>query len=103
MEALGASLDWHGSLNIDYLRDSAGQPAYIDANPRLVEPMNAFFSGVNLPDRLVRLSIGERFDMVEGRPGIRSRQTLLGLLGTAKDGRAAVLRELARDHGRGHL
>jgi predicted ATP-grasp superfamily ATP-dependent carboligase len=95
-EALGASLGWHGCLNIDYLLDPEGQPAYIDANPRLVEPMNAFFSGVNLPDLLVRLSAGERLEPVEGTEGARTRQTLLGLLAAAAAGRGAVLRELGR-------
>jgi predicted ATP-grasp superfamily ATP-dependent carboligase len=96
VEALGASLAWHGSLNIDYLLSPKGQPAYIDANPRLVEPMNAVFSGVNLPDLLVQLSVGERLDLVETRPGVRTRQTLLGLLAAAGAGRVAVLREFGR-------
>jgi len=96
VEALGVSLAWHGSLNIDYLLSPEGQPAYIDANPRLVEPMNAFFSGVNLPDLLVRLSIGEHLELVETRSGVRTRQTVLGLLAAAATGRAAVLREVGR-------
>jgi len=58
--------------------------------------MNAFFSGVNLPDLLVRLSIGERLELVETRPGVRTRQTVLGLLAAAATGRAAVLREVWR-------
>ena len=96
VEALGVSLAWHGSLNIDYLLSPEGQPAYIDANPRLVEPMNAFFSGVNLPDLLVRLSIGEHLELVETRSGVRTRQTVLGLLAAAATSRAAVLREVGR-------
>jgi len=96
VEALGGWLEWHGSLNIDYLLSPDGQPAYIDANPRLVEPMNACWSGVNFPDLLVRLSVGDRLEPVETQPGMRTRQTLLGLLAAASRGRAAVLGELGR-------
>jgi len=31
---------------------------FIDANPRLVEPMTGVYSGVNLADILVRVSLG---------------------------------------------
>ena len=96
LEALGAWLEWHGCLNIDYILSLDGQPAYIDANPRLVEPMNACWSGVNFPDLLVRLSLGERLEPIETSPGMRTRQTLLGLLAAAPRGRAAVLGELGR-------
>ena len=58
--------------------------------------LNAFFSGVNLPDLLVRLSIGERLELAETRSGVRTRQTVLGLLAAAATGRAAVLREVWR-------
>ncbi len=96
MEAIGGTLAWHGSLNVDYLMDLEGRLAYIDANPRLVEPMNACFSGVNLPDLLVRLSLGEHLEPLEGKAGVRTRQSLLGLLTAADRGRVAVLLEAAR-------
>lgn len=59
-EIIGRRLDWHGSFSIDYFWDEeTGRPTYIDANPRITEPMNAFFNGVNLAELQVRLSLGE--------------------------------------------
>jgi hypothetical protein len=54
LQSLGAYLRWHGALSFDYIlpADNRG-PVYIDANPRLVEPMNAYLSGVNRPRILV--------------------------------------------------
>lgn len=40
-----------GPLALDYLfNEASGRPTYLEANPRLVEPMNATLSGVNLAD-----------------------------------------------------
>jgi biotin carboxylase len=61
---LGQALEWHGPLALDYLFDEAtGNPTYIECNPRLVEPMNATLSGVNLADLTVRVALGQ-----EGAP-----------------------------------
>ena len=60
VERLGEALNWSGALSLDYiLREEDERPVFIDANPRLVEPMNAVFSGVNLAEILVRVSLGE--------------------------------------------
>ncbi len=60
LQMVGHELKWHGALALDYFFDpGTGEPAYIEANPRLVEPMNALAAGLNLPDVLVRLSMGE--------------------------------------------
>ena len=57
---LGRALMWHGPLAVDYFFDEAtGLPTYIECNPRLVEPMNATLSGVNLADLTVRVALGE--------------------------------------------
>jgi hypothetical protein len=45
--ALGAGLNWHGGLSADVILTAEG-PRFIDINPRLVEPANAFMSGVDL-------------------------------------------------------
>jgi predicted ATP-grasp superfamily ATP-dependent carboligase len=99
---LGRQLSWHGALAVDYFFDTAtNQPVYIEANPRLVEPMNGVLSGVNLPDILVRLSLGESFQDVgiqSGMAGIRSHSllaTLLGL-GGASASRTRLMREVLR-------
>jgi hypothetical protein len=96
---LGQALGWHGGLTLDYLH-LAGVPAFIECNPRMVEPANAAASGVNLPALQVQLSLGDpNFDLGAprvGRPGVRTHSTLAMLLGVAAAScsRRAVLGEL---------
>jgi hypothetical protein len=69
----------------------------IDVNPRLVEPMNAYFAGVDLVSVMLDLAQSRHpAAQPPGKPGVRSRQLLLAILGAAQhDGtRAAILREL---------
>ncbi|HUL29554.1 MAG TPA: hypothetical protein VLZ03_03790, partial [Thermodesulfobacteriota bacterium] len=96
---IGSSLAWHGALSFDYFFDERQQVAwFIDCNPRLVEPMNAFFSGINLPDILVRLSLTEKTTgLASGREGVRTHMTLMALLdAAARGGRIGLLRRLVR-------
>ena len=101
--ALGRALAWHGPLVLDYLFDEAsGCPSYIEANPRLVEPMNATLSGVNLADLTVRVALGEvgaSGDTQLGPFGIRSHSLLAILLGVAdhSGSRREVLCTIAED------
>jgi predicted ATP-grasp superfamily ATP-dependent carboligase len=99
-ERLGEALEWHGGLSIDYFwNEETGTPAYIDANPRLTEPMNAVLNGVNVADLQVRLSLGERTPpRASAQTGRRSHNTLQALLGVAgrEHSRAAVIREVMR-------
>jgi biotin carboxylase len=86
MERIGGHLTWHGGLSIDYIVDSDGEPNYIDSNPRLAETGNALAAGLNLPELLVRVSLGEH--PIERRaetPGIRSFMGIQGLLRAAQD------------------
>jgi hypothetical protein len=106
--ALGRALGWHGPLALDYLFDDAGgRPTYIEANSRLVEPMNATLSGVNLADLTLQVALGEMGgsgDTRLGRPGIRSHSLMAILLGVADHGgsRREVLRTIVEDmRGRG--
>jgi hypothetical protein len=95
---LGRVLGWHGALSLDCILTADG-PSYIDVNPRLVEPMNAYLSGVDLVGALRETALGHPpAPVAAGRPGVRSHQTLLGLLGAAaRDGtRRAVGAELTR-------
>jgi hypothetical protein len=97
---LGNELQWHGALSLDYIFQRANQTAlFIDANPRLVEPMNAVFSGVNLADILVRVSAGEPVATVEpsGRE-LRTHMLLMALLtkAAARTRRRDVFAELVR-------
>ena len=60
---LGAELNWHGGLTLDYLHQN-GTPQYIECNPRTVEPGNATASGVNIAELQVRLTLGEQLGPV---------------------------------------
>ena len=99
VERIGAALDWHGALSFDYIVDAkSGRPLFIDANPRLVEPMNAWLSGVDLAGALLRVSLGETPPpQLEGREGVITRLGLMGLMDAASrcGRRRDVLRELA--------
>ena len=57
VEQLGAELGWHGGLTLDYLAEGAAR-AYIECNPRTVEPGNAAAAGVDLPGLQIALSLG---------------------------------------------
>ncbi len=98
VERIGQALKWHGALSFDYIRDSATQtPHFIDANPRLVEPMNAWLSGVDLPGALLRISLGETPPVQpDGRAGVLTRLGLMGLLDAARQRhrRRDILREI---------
>jgi hypothetical protein len=85
VELLGEQLRWHGALSLDYILSEDGRtPLFIDANPRLVEPMNAAFSGVNLADTLVRVSTGEQIATAEATANnVRTHMLLLALLSAA--------------------
>lgn len=86
---MGQRLAWHGALSVDYiLHERQETPFYIDCNPRLVEPMSATLSGVDLIGLLLAVSLGERPASVpEGRPGTRTHLGIQSLLGRALAGR----------------
>jgi len=105
---IGRVLEWHGPLALDYIFDDAtGHPSYIECNPRLVEPMNATLSGVNLADLTVRVALDEVEDTSNpqyGHPGLRSHSLMALLLGVADHGgsRRELLRTIVEDlRGRG--
>jgi predicted ATP-grasp superfamily ATP-dependent carboligase len=100
VEKIGNALRWHGALSFDYIRDdSTKTPYFIDANPRLVEPMNAWLSGVDLPGALLQVSL-EHTPAVQadGRAGVLTRLGLMGLLDAARqrNRRSDVLLEICR-------
>jgi biotin carboxylase len=97
--ALGSALDWHGALSADVILSGRGrEPQFVDINPRLVEPVNAFRSGVDLAGTLVEVArTGHAPAQPPGDPGVRTHQLLLAVLGAARQGRRrAVLRELGQ-------
>jgi biotin carboxylase len=93
---LGDHLAWHGALSLDAILTDEG-PAYIDVNPRLVEPGNARCSGVDLVAPLLEVACGVHpSPQPIGLPGIATHQLVLAVLGAAQhEGtRRAVLSEL---------
>lgn len=100
VETIGRALDWHGALSFDYIREAAsGTPYFIDANPRLVEPMNAWLSGVDLPGALLQVSLGQNPPaQAPGKAGIVTRLGIMGLLDAAqrRKRRRDVLSDLAQ-------
>ncbi len=105
LAVLGNRLRWHGALSADAILTGDG-PVYIDINPRLVEPGNAWRAGVDLVAALLEVAKGERRPVAQtpGRAGVATHQLLLAVLGAAQHGhtRRAVFAELAsasRHHG----
>jgi predicted ATP-grasp superfamily ATP-dependent carboligase len=97
LKRIGAFLDWHGALSVDYILDEKDElPRYIDCNPRLVEPINALLSGLDLTDLLVRVSLGEEPpEAADDRENVHTHLSIQVLLGCAIRGgsRRDLLRE----------
>jgi hypothetical protein len=96
LRVLGDRLGWHGALAADVILAEQG-PLYIDINPRLVEPGNAWRAGVDLVTAMLEVACGTTADVEPpGRPGVATHQLLLAVLGAAEhEGRrAAVATEL---------
>ncbi len=97
LRLLGGGLRWHGAISLDAILTPGG-PCYIDINPRLVEPGNAWRAGVDLVGALLAVSRGEGVKpQAVGRPGIRTHQLLVSVLGIAQHtgSRRAIVGEIA--------
>jgi glutathione synthase/RimK-type ligase-like ATP-grasp enzyme len=87
VEALGRSLGWHGALSADAILTASG-PVFIDINPRLVEPGNAWRAGVDLTGAMLEVACGGApAAQPPGRPGVNTHQLLLAVLGAGAQGR----------------
>lgn len=111
---LGAHLNWHGALMLEYLFDqNTGQPTYIEANPRIGETVNATLSGVNLCTLLVGVALDKAspchpVTVSPGHPvtrqpmsmtdksGVKTHSLVMSLLARAlaTGSRKAIFREL---------
>ena len=80
LTTLGDELQWHGALSLDAIVTSQG-PLYIDVNPRLVEPGNAYHAGTDLVAALIDVSLGRTPVAQRSRAGVVTRQRLVGVLG----------------------
>jgi hypothetical protein len=96
-EKIGAALAWHGALSFDYIvEDGTENPFFIDANPRLVEPMNALLSGVDLAGALLEVSLGRSPPrQAEGKACVLTRLGMMGLLDAAN--RRGLRRDVVRE------
>jgi predicted ATP-grasp superfamily ATP-dependent carboligase len=87
LAALGRALGWHGALSCDAIIGPDG-PVVIDVNPRLVEPGNAWRSGVDLVDAMLCVAFNKPIaPRLDGRVGVRTHQLLIAVLGAAQQGR----------------
>jgi hypothetical protein len=87
IETLGRSLGWHGALSADAILTDSG-PIFIDVNPRLVEPGNAWRAGVDLTGAMLEVACGGAPTVQPpGRPGVKTHQLLLAVLGAGAEGR----------------
>jgi len=110
LETLGRALRWHGGLSADAILTEAG-PLFIDINPRLVEPGNAWRSGVDLVGALLDACVDSpptAWDVLAagdtaagdtaggpgvparqpaGRGGVATHQLLVAVLGAGEQGR----------------
>ena len=96
LTALGLALGWHGALSCDAIIGADG-PVVIDVNPRLVEPGNAWCSGVDLVDAMLRVAFNKPVEHApDSQIGIRTHQLLIAVLGAAQQGRhrRGILEEL---------
>jgi hypothetical protein len=96
-EELGRGLRWHGALSADVILGPDG-PVFVDINPRLVEPVNAARSGIDLLTPFLDIAAGNTpRPQGPGRPGVATHQLLLAVLGAAQHGgRRHIARELVR-------
>jgi glutathione synthase/RimK-type ligase-like ATP-grasp enzyme len=96
VERLVRTLRWRGPISFDAILADSGA-LVIDVNPRLVEPMNAFRSGVDLVGMMLDLAFARPVaPQPPGKPGVRTHQLLIAILGAAqaKGPRRAALREI---------
>ena len=99
LERIGQRLDWHGALSVDYILSDEATPLFIDCNPRLVEPMNAFRAGLDLAGLLLQVSLGEApAALPESRSGVLTHLAMQALLGCGSRGgtRRDIVRECWR-------
>jgi predicted ATP-grasp superfamily ATP-dependent carboligase len=96
LAAIGAHLDWHGALSVDYVLADDKAPLLIDCNPRLVEPMIAYLAGIDLVGLLLAVSLGQTpKPLPPSRDGVRTHLAMQALLGCAS--RGGSRRDLVRE------
>ena len=96
VERLVRALNWRGPIAFDAILTDSG-PLAIDVNPRLVEPMNALRSGVDLVGAMIDLAFARPVvTQPGGKAGVRTHQLMIAILGAAQADRPrrGVAREI---------
>lgn len=85
IEKIGCYLKWHGGLTLDFITVNH-QFYYIECNPRMVEPANAYKAEVNFPKILIDLAQGKepKSGISLGKPGVKTHSLLALVIGTAE-------------------
>ncbi len=85
IEKIGRHLKWHGGLTLDFISVNHAF-YYIECNPRMVEPANAYKAGVNFPKILIELAKGNdsQTNICVGKPGVKTHSLLALIIGTAE-------------------
>ncbi|HEX4412805.1 MAG TPA: hypothetical protein VH107_04195, partial [Lacipirellulaceae bacterium] len=97
MRRFGRELGCHGPLFADYFYDEANQtPSFIEANPRIGDIANDFFSGQRAGQHWVDVALGREPVVAQSsRTNIRSHSAMLVVMSRALDG--AGRRQLFRE------
>jgi hypothetical protein len=100
LRRVASHFQWHGAICLEYFfNPRSGQVQFIECNPRLAQSINAWFSGVNLAEQLVQVSLDRPVEpLPPGRVGVHSHQGFLVLMAKALEGagRLRLLGELGR-------
>jgi hypothetical protein len=101
LRALGKELGWHGALSADAILNG-GDVWWIDINPRICEPVNAYWAGTDMLGALIDVSFGleEKWEAKgKGRikgsmEGVETHQLLLAFMAAVEHGRAHLIVEV---------
>ncbi|MDA3875408.1 MAG: ATP-grasp domain-containing protein [Kiritimatiellae bacterium] len=90
------ALNWHGVVDMDWLRDDEGTARLIDINGRLGGATAlTYISGMDMPWLWYQIAIGEKsFDIPQPRVGAKARWILGDVLGLLDSLRNGKLREV---------
>ena len=85
VEKLGQYIQWHGCLTLDFIR-RGDQFYYIECNPRMVEPANAYKAGVNFPKIMIELASHSyaKSEVILGQAGVETHSLMALIIGTAE-------------------
>lgn len=99
LQRMGRHLNWHGPLFLEYFYDpDRKRPEYIEANPRIGEPFNAFLNGVDMCDFYLRIALDEPMTPCASLPQAQHKKShdgymILASMALEGKSRRSLLRE----------